>query len=171
MAFDAASILQNITDDPDVAKNHHMHAVPPLRQKIRDLLDVATSLKKCEDRGDENIENLILEIDADIGKYATILTKFFETWPPASTENILDTTEEVDKFPAEWWSIPLSQSLPSVPLVCYFRTGTTSKTAHVLFYKHPETGEMFKVPNIWYNQPDKRTLKYWSKKYEEKISA
>lgn len=154
MAFNAQAILSDITNDPNVARNHHFHAVPELVKDIKEHENVASLIKAANDGVEDENFNMMLDT---VNEKRLILEGFYAKWPAPVIEEIKDAVDIQSKVPVEWWDLPLMQSRPCIPLTVM----NDANTSGTLFYKDEVSGDIFKVPNISYNQPDNARKICW----------
>jgi hypothetical protein len=156
MAYSAVNLLKNITNDSSVAKNHHLHVVPEIKNKIQEALRVAKQIESKNVNGElsENVEMFNDE--------AAMLTKaldaFLAKWPYPKVDVIVDEVEIKDLDPERVAKAVFSQSRPLVPLT--LRSG--GKQSGILLYEDVVTGDLYSVPNMLYNKPNTVEVKTWS---------
>jgi hypothetical protein len=155
MAFNPIAILTNATDDPDVAKNHHLHVVPSVLENIEEHDKVARLIKDANG-GVESDDSKLMSDSAD--EMRKVVEGFYAKWPAPVIENIEDVFDIQDEIPTAYWGLTLMHSRPLIPLVAL----NDPKTSATIFYKDDLTGAVFKVPNIWYNQPNRARSIRWS---------
>lgn len=155
MAYNAVETLFNITDDPIVAKNHHCHAVPRVLKSIDENERVAALIKDANGGVDDEHSKALLD---EAHQEREVLNKFYAKWPAPTISKIEDQVDIQLAVPAKWWSLPLSSTRPDIPLTLM----NDPQVSATLFYKDEILQNIFKVPNIKYNQPNNAQIKQWA---------
>jgi hypothetical protein len=144
-----------------VAANWHLHMVPAIESNLNELRDLKSQM-------DDQDADIIDGIESDIREYESALATINEAWPAPVVTDIYDgVPREVsaDVFADAFKNTPLTQSLPSEPmaLITHGKWGNAHSSGTLLYRN--EAGQYFKVPNISYNQPNKRQHFAWDDRY------
>lgn len=153
-------LLRAGTDDPDLAKNWHMRAMPGIDQGIAERKKLIADLKEAGPELNEQAEEFAKELEEAQGA----LELFLERWPRPVRE-VLDDRNEPIEIPSDWYRIELTQSLPKRPMT--LRT-PDSKWTGTLFWQDDD-GTVYRVPNVHYNRIV-RTVNRWDPVYEQALA-
>ena len=141
---DSIDLLRKGTESVYVAKNWHQQGV---------ISEAEGEIEKLSNDINLFTENSV-EVDAfsaDLIDIKQLLAKFLTQWPAPLVESIYDKIKPLDKIPSAWHSLELEQSRPRESLICR----SDAIRSSVLFYENGDSGRIHKVPNIWYNQPNR----------------
>ena len=153
MAYCPINLLSENTDSASVAKNWHENGViEKVEKQIKELHLILESIH------DSELDEEVKDFERSLKEMVVIKNRFLAKWPKPTTREIKDEVDSNQPIPASWHqSLPLLQSRPPIALTCL----SNVKTDHVLFYKNEATGDVYKVVNIWYNQPNRcRLIEY-----------
>jgi hypothetical protein len=144
-------MLQKGTDDPVVAKNWHQHNI---------VVEFATTITRFEDIiGELQIASCDTDsMEAELADMKRVHDEFLNKWPAPIVTKIKDTFAKKQALPAGWEKIPSQEARPAIPLLCIYENAG----AAYLYYQDEQTGEYYKVPNIWYNRPNQCESKEYS---------
>jgi len=155
MSYSAIEILSNVTPDKDVAKNHHIYAVPDVQKSIAELEAFITEVSKNNDNGEMN--ETISGLTHDLSDKRRTLNAFIAKWPLPTITPIEDEVMLLDEIPVHWHQLPITPRRPSIPLILRNET----KTAYALFYSVPDSDDVLKVTNMHYNHPNEDKTIEW----------
>lgn len=132
--------------DNDIYTNTWLFSVPIIRKEIAELDKVIDILS-------EKFGNQVITV-IDLKNQKEIYINLIETLRSKYSEPVVNYFDDKIEYDASWQQlfneVPFSQGLPQKPL-----TLINSMSHGTLLYRDDEN-KIYKVPNIWYNQPSKR---------------
>ncbi len=151
-------MIKKGTTDPIVAKNWHLNMTPVIEKKLReDRLFLITLLRATiKERDKERMywHDIGRKVVSDVRDIKNALRDFYKEFPPPVITLLNDSIAHEPGAQLFLSRTELTQSLPDKPLTQIFG----GKHAGQLIYRDNDNGALFKVPNIWYNQPGKRKV-------------
>lgn len=153
MSYCPINLLSTNTTSASVAKNWHENGIiEDVEKHIKELHSVLESVNAS------GLNAETKDFEKSLKEMVVIKNRFLAKWPKPKIREIKDAVDSNQSIPASWHqSLPLLQSRPPTSLTCL----SNVKTDHVLFYKNEATGDIYKVVNIWYNQPNRcRLIEY-----------
>ena len=159
----------------EVAKNWHtVGVVDELNKRLQDLRDLSDAVSfvpknlSSEQAELERSSSLPLleNIHLEMQQIESARNLFLMAWPAPARAILCDSISELstELYEAAKSRSKFLQSAPKEPLTLLVRAGESSTFQSTLLYMG-QNGLCFHVPNISYNQPNKREVVIWDRRY------